>query len=55
MVKGAGKEKKTTFDPVRTRIARRAALEFKTGMYGKTIKMNKLLIKLYEVIRFYFI
>jgi hypothetical protein len=40
VVKGAGKEKKTTFDPVRTRIARRAALEFKTGMYGMATKKS---------------
>jgi hypothetical protein len=26
---------KKTFDPVREKIARRAALEFKNGMYGR--------------------
>ena len=29
-------ENETKLDPVRERIARRAALEFKNGMYGKT-------------------
>lgn len=32
VVKGSGTKK---FDPTRERIARRAALEFKDGMYGK--------------------
>ena len=30
---------KKSFDPVRERIARRAALEFKNGMYGTYFKL----------------
>ena len=32
------------FDPVRERIARRAALEFKNGMYGKSFSTSLILI-----------
>jgi hypothetical protein len=32
------------FDPVRERIARRAALEFKNGMYGKLFSISLVII-----------